>query len=92
MQFRLATHEEVDSKSFGLEQWTDNNDGDRQAGTEVEWRIRPGELQSIRQLQQLKALQQTELVHPANQGQVKSISPTKSPDQLSTWRQSLSTT
>ncbi|KAE9355683.1 hypothetical protein PF008_g3943 [Phytophthora fragariae] len=83
MQFRLATHEEIDSGLHrgspvqnvdAVEQWADN---ERPTGTQVEWRIRPGELQSIRQLQQLKALQQIELVHQANQGQVKSISPTK---------------
>ncbi|KAG2768033.1 hypothetical protein Pcac1_g20679 [Phytophthora cactorum] len=89
MQFRVRAHEEIPAKNFGLhrgepfqsedsiDHCTDNNDTERPIGTEIEWHIRPGELQSIRQLQQLKIHKQVELQHTVNQGQVKSLSPTK---------------
>ncbi|KAF1782314.1 IQ motif, EF-hand binding site [Phytophthora cactorum] len=89
MQFRVRAHEEIPAKSFGLhrgepfqsedsiDHCTDNHDTERPIGTEIEWHIRPGELQSIRQLQQLKIHKQVELQHTVNQGQVKSLSPTK---------------
>ncbi|KAG7392623.1 hypothetical protein PHYPSEUDO_015011 [Phytophthora pseudosyringae] len=80
MQFRAAAHEEVEAKNRRVpfhKEWTDNNDTERPVGAEAEWHVRPGELRSIRQLQQLKTHQQADLQHPANQGQVKSVSPTK---------------
>ncbi|GMF19030.1 unnamed protein product [Phytophthora fragariaefolia] len=83
MQFRVATHVETEAKNIVLPrdvsfQTDDSANGDgRPMVSEVQWNIRPGELQSIRRLQHLKAQQQLELQYPANQGQVKAVSPTK---------------
>ncbi|GMF37427.1 unnamed protein product [Phytophthora lilii] len=88
MQFRVAAHDEIETKDIelqrgvplknedGIQHWADNNDAERHTGLETEWRIRPGELQSIRQLQQLKT-HQGELQYQANQGLAKAVSPTK---------------
>ncbi|KAL4095452.1 hypothetical protein PRIC1_008826 [Phytophthora ramorum] len=88
MQFRVVTKDEVDAKHLELrrgapfqddatEQWADNNDVERPTEAAIDWHIRPGELQSVRQLKHSKAHQQVELHREANQGQVKAISPTK---------------
>ncbi|KAL3666729.1 hypothetical protein V7S43_008352 [Phytophthora oleae] len=82
MQFRMAPHEEIEpglnrDVSFqhedSSEHWSETNEHERP----VEWQIRPGELQSIRRLQQFKTNHRVELQQPFNQAQLQSVSPTK---------------
>ncbi|KAF4030677.1 hypothetical protein GN244_ATG17551 [Phytophthora infestans] len=79
MQFRVRAHEDIPTKSLGGApfQTDDSYDNGKPNGVETEWHIRPGELQSIRQLQQLKTHTQVELQPTANQGQVKSVNSAK---------------
>jgi hypothetical protein len=85
MQFREVAHDQVAGTSLGLQrgvpfqddEWTDNNDSEWPRAADGAWRVRPGELQSIRHLQQLKAHQQVDVQREVNQSQVKVASPTK---------------